>query len=78
MCGPRNDWSTSTPIPHTPFSFATRSVPNPQAPATLKTDPAPLAIWPSATALHLAGSNQSLEYPRSVLIPGSAFLAPAS
>ena len=38
MCGPRNDWSASTPIPQTPFSFAASSAPRPQPPATWKID----------------------------------------
>jgi hypothetical protein len=40
MCGPRNDWSASTPMPQTPFSFAASSAPRPQPPATWKMTPA--------------------------------------
>ena len=61
MCGPRNDWSASTPIPHTPFSFAASSAPSPQPPATWKIAPAPCAIWFSAISLHFAWSAKSSE-----------------
>ena len=36
-CGPRNDWSASTPIPQTFLSFAAEIAPRPQPPATWKT-----------------------------------------
>jgi hypothetical protein len=53
-CGPRYDWSASTPIPHTWRSLAASSTPSPQPPATWKTTFAPAAIWFSAAVLHLA------------------------
>src|SRR5947209_54303 len=76
-CGPRNDWSASTPIPQTCFSFAASRVPSPQPPATWNSIDEPEAIWPSAASLHFARSTQSCEYPFSSLMPGSAFFAPA-
>ena len=59
MCGPRKDWSASTPIPQTPFSFAASSAPSPQPPATWKIAPAPCSIWFSAICLHFAWSAKS-------------------
>ena len=76
-CGPRYDWSASTPIPHTFFSFAASSTPRPQPPATWNTMSAPAAIWLSAACLHLAWSTQSCEYAFSSFTPGSALRAPA-
>ena len=61
-CGPRNDWSPSTPIPHTASSFAADSAPSPHPPATWNTTFEPAAIWFSASSLHFAWSSQSCEY----------------
>ena len=61
MCVPRKPWSASTPIPHTPFSFAASSAPRPQPPATWKTTTEPAAIWFSAISLHFAWFAKSCE-----------------
>ena len=45
MWVPRYDWSASTPIPQTFFSFAAESAPSPHWPATWKTMSEPCAIW---------------------------------
>src|SRR6476619_2555371 len=55
-CGPRNDWSPSTPIPHTFCSLAASRAPRPQPPATWKTTFEPAAIWLRASSLHFAWS----------------------
>ena len=60
-CGPRNDWSASTPIPQTFRSRAASSAPSPQPPATWKTTFAPAWISLSASSLHFAWSSQSDE-----------------
>ena len=54
MCGPRNDWSASTPIPQRSRSPAAFSAPRPQPPATWKTTFEPRAIWFRASSLHFA------------------------
>ena len=61
MCGPRYDWSASTPIPQIRFSFAASSVPSPHPPATWNSIVEPAAIWFSAASLHFARSTQSCE-----------------
>src|SRR5205085_9204646 len=76
-CGPRYDWSASTPIPHTCFSLAASSVPRPHPPATWNSIVEPAPIWFSAASLHLSSATQSCEYVFSALTPGSAFFAPA-
>ena len=53
MCRPRKDWSTSTPIPQTLFSFAARRAPRPHAPASLRRHPSPQrfgSVLPSCTS----------------------------
>src|SRR4051794_18502638 len=77
MCGPRYDWSTSTPTPQTLCSFAACSAPRPHGPATLKTTCEPAAIWFDAIDLHLSCAMKSCEYPMRVLVPGTHFAAPA-
>ena len=61
MCGPRNAWSLSTPIPHLPFSFAAVSEPRPHCPAAAKTTSDFAAIWLSASYLHLSWATNSCE-----------------
>ena len=59
-CGPRYDWSTSTPSPQTPASLAAARAPKPQGPATAKTTLEPAAIWSVSHCLALVLRDEVL------------------
>ena len=61
MCGPRNAWSLSTPMPHTFCSFAAWSAPSPQPPAACEDGLRASSIWVSASSLHFAWATKSCE-----------------